>query len=200
MKTLLPILMFAFATLMNGCANSDPDVSSGIVEAQAKAAITTDPVISRSGFDDAKTVTTVPHANTRSSSVLVNTGLGAQWNAARPDDVILIVEIFSLKNRQGLPEAELTGITGAELNIDGEKITLQPTGTVPAIDDNFLMKEYTNGFETKLSTIDNILKSKRTWLRVLTPTGTVENAVIDNGTASGAYDGLKKFMAAVEAP
>jgi len=200
-----PLLTLSLAILfLAGCVNSDPNVSkepAGIdAKAEADAAIATNPIVSRSGFDNAKTVSMVPHSNTQNSTDLIHTGLGAQWNAAHPDDLILIVEVSTLRDRRGITATELTGITGAELNIDGEKIALGLTGTVPDLQDNFLMKEFTNGFATKLSTLDKILKSKRAWLRVYTPTGTVEGAVVDNGVKSGAYNALEKFMAAVMTP
>lgn len=193
MKT--PLIIMAVAMLFAGCADPAPP------EAALPSGAPYSPVkTSYSGFDNAKVVTVEPISNTQNSTVKLNTVLGAQWNAAHPEDVILIAGVFSLKDRQGIAEAELIGITGAELNIDGEKTDLQPTGTIPVITDNFILMEYTNGYTTKLSVIDKILKSKRTWLRVHTPTGTVENAVIDGGLESGAYQALEKFMVTVNAP
>jgi len=61
------------------------------------------------------------------------------------------------------------------------------------------MKISTKGFLTKLDTVEKIIKSKRTWLRVHTPTGTIEDAVINGKKDSKAYHALIRFMDAVNA-
>jgi hypothetical protein len=145
------------------------------------------PQVGRSGFDNARTVTIEPHANT--STRVTATGLGAHWSAAWQDQVILEVAVFNLA----------TGITNAELNIDGNKTTLERNGDVTDIDRTGDVIISTNSFKTNLATVEKILKSKRTWLRVGTPTGTLEDAVIDGPTDSKAFHALERFMAAVKA-
>lgn len=165
----LPILLSFFA----GCGTT-----TGLSPNQA-----------HSGFDDARTVSIRPHGNIPSGALnVMGTGIGAEWNEAKKDQVLLIIAVFNLT----------TGITGAELNIDGEKITLTPTAGVTDMDSGgSTMKISTRGFGTQLDTVEKIIQSKKTWLRVHTPTGTMENAVIDGDKDSKAYHALKRFMASV---
>ncbi len=120
---------------------------------------------------------------------MIGTGIGAQWNEVKKDQVILIIAVFNTT----------TAITGAELNIDGEKLTLTPTADITDMESGGeIMKKSTKGFVTKLATVEKIIRSKRTWLRVSTPTGTMEDAVIDGAKDSKAYHALKRFMDAVK--
>src|SRR5438552_1948020 len=136
------------------------------------------PTVAHSGFDNARVVSIAPHGN-RGGWGVVGRGIGAQWSEAHKDDVILIIAVY---------DSAYTGITGAELNIDGEKITLTPTATVTAMETTVPgLRESTKGFLTTLDTVEKIIKSKRTWLRLQTPTGTLEDAVIDGATDSKAY-------------
>ncbi len=145
------------------------------------------PKTAHSGFDNARIVSIEPHGNAMTG--MIGTGIGAQWSEARKDEVILIIAVFN----------DSTGITGAELNIDGEKIALTPTATVTDMEAGATMKISTKGFLTKLDTVEKIIKSKRTWLRVHTPTGTIEDAVINGKKDSKAYHALIRFMDAVNA-
>ena len=145
------------------------------------------PKISHSGFDNARVVSIAPHGNAISG--MIGTGIGAQWNEAQKDKVILIIAVFNAD----------TGITGAELNIDGEKIALTPTEAVTDMESGGdIMKISTKGFLTELDTVEKIIRSKRTWLRVHTPTGSMEDAVIDGAKDSRAYHALIRFMDAVK--
>jgi hypothetical protein len=122
-------------------------------------------------------------------SGMIGTGIGAQWSEARKDQVILIIAVFNM----------YTGITGAELNIDGERIALTSTTTVTDMGaGGESMKISTQGFVTRLDTVEKIIRSKRTWLRVHTPTGTMEDAVIDGAKDSKAYHALIRFMESVK--
>lgn len=145
------------------------------------------PKVAHSGFDNARTVRIAPHGNAISG--MIGTGIGAEWSEARKDQVILIIAVFNM----------YTGITGAELNIDGERIALTPTGTVTDMGSGGdIMKTSTQGFVTPLETVEKILRSKRTWLRVHTPTGTMEDAVIDGAKDSKSYHALRRFMQSVK--
>jgi len=120
---------------------------------------------------------------------VIATGIGAQWNQAHPNQVIFVIAIFNLQ----------TAITGAELNIDGEKMALKLTGGITdTAAGGDIMKTSTRDFLTDLATVEKIIKSKRTWLRVHTPTGSIENAVIDGAKDSKAYHALIRFMDAVK--
>lgn len=147
-----------------------------------------DPVIGHSGFDNAKTVTINPHANACKS--MVCTGLGAQWNSSKPHSAILIVMVAN----------EYLAISNAELNIDGKKINLRSVGTVTDFHNpvsGSAMRESKRAFATTVETVKSILSAKRVWLRVSTPTGYLEDAVIDDDGDSKAYHALKRFMRSV---
>jgi hypothetical protein len=93
-----------------------------------------------------------------------------------------------------------TGITEAELNIDGEKISLTRLLNSTDMDHNDVGRPTsTRAFATDIATVKKIISSKRTWLRIHTPTGYIEDAVIDGATDSKAYNALIRFIAAVEA-
>lgn len=139
-----------------------------------------------SGFDNAKTVQIQPHGNDCSS--MVCTGIGAQWNQSHPNSVILIINVFN----------DVTGITGAQLNIDGEIVTLNRTSGVTDFQIDNYVKNSTKGFVTDLSVVHRILNSKRTWLRVSTPTGYIEDRVIDGEQDSKAFHALKRFISSVD--
>lgn len=146
----------------------------------------TDPVVGYSGFDDAKTVSIRPHGN--ACSAMVCTGLGAQWNSAEPDSAVLIVHVFN----------EYAAISGAELNIDGAKVDLSVAQMVTDFSSpGSGMRESSKGFVVPLSVVDRVLAAKRVWLRVHTPTGYIEDAVIDGPKDSKAYHALSRFMRAV---
>lgn len=116
--------------------------------------------------------------------------MGAQWNEAQKDKVFVIIAVLNIA----------TEITGAELNIDGEKIRLTTAATTTDMDaGGTIVKESARAFLTDLSTVEKVVKSKRAWLRVLTPTGSIENSVIDGSTDRKAYQALIRFMSAVKA-
>lgn len=147
----------------------------------------TNPVVGHGGFDNARTVTISPHGNACSS--MICTGLGAQWNSKNPNSAILIVQVFN----------EYAAISGAELNIDGRKITLSSAQTVTDFSSpGAAMRESSKGFSTSFSVIEEILSAKRVWLRVQTPTGYIEDAVIDEKKDSKAYHALSRFVTAVK--
>ncbi|MES1181139.1 MAG: hypothetical protein ABUL66_04685, partial [Verrucomicrobiota bacterium] len=94
---------------------------------------------------------------------------------------------------------EYIGVAGAELNIDGEKFALTPLQNITDMNDDFGIKTSSRTFQTSLATVEKIIHSKRTWIRVNTPTGALENAVIDGDKDSKAYNALIRFMNAVKA-
>ncbi|SBS62722.1 hypothetical protein [Vibrio atlanticus] len=141
-----------------------------------------EPSVSHSGFDNATIISIEPHGNACDS--MVCTGIGAQWSSSKPEQVILIMSIFN----------EYSGITDVQLNIDGKKIQLQPTRTITDLNNNSAIKTSTKAFVADLQLIDSILSSQRTWVRVHTPTGYLEDAVIDNGKDSKSYHALSRFM------
>lgn len=147
----------------------------------------TGPNVSHSGFDNAKIVSIDPHAG--ACRVVVCTGLGAQWNAKRPAEVILIVHIFN----------DLQAITGAKLNIDGEIHTLKIKETFTEFSrPGSILKESSKGFLVPIELVRKITNSQRTWLRVHTNSGSFEDAVIDGQTDSKAFNALKRFLAEVD--
>lgn len=144
--------------------------------------------VGHSGFDNARTVSISPHASAGIGPIYL--GLGAQWNASNPDTVILIVAVFF----------KYTGITGAELNIDGEKVSLtQLSSSSTDMDNSGGFQISKRGFASDIAIVKKITASKRTWLRLHTPTGYIEDAVIDGAKDSKAYNALIRFITAVEA-
>ncbi|MCP3129259.1 hypothetical protein [Shewanella sp. KJ2020] len=165
------LFVIALAFVISGCATT-----SG-----------TNPIIGYSGFDNAKTVSIDPHGNACSS--MVCTGLGAQWNSSNPDSAILIVQVFN----------EYAAISQAELIIDGNKVTLSSAQTVTDFSyPGSAIRESSKGFGIPFSVIEQILSAKRVWLRVHTPTGYIEDPVIDGEKDSKAYHALSRFVTAVK--
>lgn len=141
---------------------------------------------SYSGFDNAAVVNIPPHGNIPNGGMnMILTGLGAQWNQANKNEVVLIVAIFN----------DRTPITGAEVNIDGQKVALTPS---PGITDTAaggdIMQTSTKAYLCDVATVEKIVASKRTWLRVHTPTGYLENGVIDGSKDSKAFHALRRFL------
>lgn len=175
MKQIMLSAAIAALTTLSGCATT-----SGL-----------DPVVDHSGFDDAKTVTISPHGNDCDS--MVCTGIGAQWSEAHPDSVILIINVFN----------DTTAVIDAKLNIDGEVVELGKTRGVTDLEVSgaagIYVRSSSKGFITSIDTVRRILDSKRTWLRVSTPTGYLEDRIIDGSDDSKAYHALKRFMSKVDA-
>jgi hypothetical protein len=169
------LLVSLTCVLVLGCGGSKKGLSANV---------------GHSGFDNARTVDIPPHVNAMTGTP-IRTGLGAQWNASRPDSVLLIVAMWN----------QYMVITDAQLNIDGEKISLtRLSDSVTDIDRNDVGRPTsTRAFATDIATVKKIIASKRTWLRVNTPTGYIDDAVIDGGKDSKAYHALIRFIAAVEA-
>lgn len=149
----------------------------------------TQPIVGFSGFDNAKTVSIQAHGNACSS--LVCTGLGAKWNSSNPERAILTVKIFN----------EYTAISEAKINIDGKKISLLSSTSVTDFSEpGSVMKTSKRGFGVPLSVIEEILSAKRAWLRVYTPTGYIEDAIIEGDKDSKAFHALSRFMKAINSP
>ncbi|WP_022946873.1 hypothetical protein [Pseudoalteromonas ruthenica] len=145
------------------------------------------PEVSSSGFDDSKVVTISPHGN--ASSTIIGTGLGAQWTSATPEKALLIVAIFN----------DIQAISDAELMVDGSKITLTPSkGVTDFESSSYGIKKSTRAFSTNLDTIKRITEAKKAWIRVHTPTGYMEDPIIDGPTDSKAFHALKRFIKSVE--
>ena len=142
---------------------------------------------SYSGFDQSAVVSIEPHG--AACRTMICTQLGAQWSGAYPDDVVLIVGLF------GTNEI----ISGAAFNINGTTLQLTAPNTLTDHDFNRYLKSSEKGFLAPLSLIDDILTAERVWLRVSTPTGSYEDAIIEPGRDSKAYHALKRFRDQVSA-
>ena len=147
----------------------------------------TGPDVSRSGFDNATVVRINPHGN--ACSGMVCTGLGAHWSGKRPNETILVVTIFN----------SINAITGAKLNIDGEIHDLKVMETFTNFNElGAATKESRKGFLVPTNLVRKITTSQRTWLRVSTTSGYVEDAVIDGQKDSKAFHALKRFLAEID--
>lgn len=120
---------------------------------------------------------------------MICTQLGAQWSGAYPDDVVLIVAIA------GTNEI----ISGAAFNINGNTLQLTAPDTLTDHDFDRFLSSSEKGFLIPLSLIDDILAADRVWLRVETPGGYYENAIIEPGRDSKAYHALGRFRAQLSA-
>lgn len=143
---------------------------------------------SRSGFDGARVVNIAPHGAACTTTLC--TGLGAQWSSNRRDQAIVTVAVWG----------DYSPIAGAALNVDG---TVHTFNVSPATTDFSApvtgMRQSTRSFVVPLATVRAIAASQKTWLRVMTPGGSLEHAIIDGATDSKAYHALKRFLAEVEA-
>lgn len=157
-----------FLVFLSGCANT----------------IGTAPQEGYSGFDDARIVNLPPHGNACTGWVC--TGLGAQWSEEYPDQALLIVTVFN----------DTTAVTGALLNIDGEKIRLDQSQASTSFDSEVITTS-SKAYLVPLSLIRRIVDANRVWMRVETPSGTIEDAIIDGSTDSKSYHALKRFLAAI---
>ncbi|EBE9340285.1 TPA: hypothetical protein ACIUKL_002079 [Salmonella enterica subsp. enterica serovar 4,5,12:b:-] len=170
MKRSVPALL-ALTIFLAGCSNS-----TGLA-----------PSVSQSGFDGARVVDIEPHGNACAS--MICTGLGAQWSSTKPDIVFLKVKIFN----------EYKGIAGAKLNIDGQIYDLKPVNQANSFNaDGGVMATTEMVFITTPDVVRKITLSKRTWLRVITTTGTIEDPVIDGSQDSKAYYALQRFVAEMD--
>ena len=142
---------------------------------------------SYSGFDQSPVVTIEPHG--AACRTMICTQLGAQWSGAYPDDVVLIVAIA------GTNEI----ILGAAFNINGTTLQLTAPDTLTDHDFDRFLSSSEKGFLIPLSLIDEILAAERVWLRVDTPSGYYENAIIEPGRDSKAYHALGRFRTQVSA-
>jgi hypothetical protein len=121
------------------------------------------------------------------------TGIGAFWSEISPDQVILEITVYNF----------WTNITGAELNIDGNIITLKDWGSRTDFEGGYsdgvaLMKMSKHDFVVKKDTVYSIMNAKKAWLRVHTLSGVFENGIIDGEKDSKAYHALKEFIAIVD--
>lgn len=173
-KTKIAIISFCLL-FVGGCSNS----------------IGSAPETTHSGFDGATIVVINGHGNGGSS--MIASGLGARWSSKRPDDAVLVVYVFN----------DITAITGAQLNIDGEIYHLKGSETFTKFDadtvNRITVKESRKGFHVPLDLISKITKSSKTWLRVQTTKGLIEDPVVDGSNDSKAFHALKRFLVAVEA-
>ena len=169
---MIRLLLFAVGLLLMGCSTT-----SG-----------TGPDVTHSGFDNARVVAISGHGS--ACKGMLCTGLGAQWTSKNPAEAILVVYLFN----------DIKGITGAKLNIDGQThdlSTMQPFTNFNEF--GAATRESRKGFLVPLSLVREVVSSRRTWLRVQTTGGYVEDAVIDGQTDSKSYHALKRFLAAVDA-
>lgn len=141
---------------------------------------------SYSGFDQSAVVTIEPHG--AACPTMICTQLGAQWSGAYPKDVVPIVVIV------GTNEI----ISGAAFNINGTTLQLTAPDTLTDHDFDRFLSSSEKGFLIPLSLIDDILAADRIWLRVETPSGYFEDAIIEPGRDSKAYHALGRFREQVD--
>lgn len=141
-----------------------------------------------SGFDNARVVNILPHGN--ACTEMICTGFGLQWSSKYPENAFMIVEVFNSVN----------AIFGVQLNIDGEIVTLQEGQLLTDTEITRYTEKSTKAFRISMKRLKQIENAKRVWMRVETPSGTIEDAIIDGNTDSKSYHALKRFLAKVETP
>tara|TARA_Y100001968_G_scaffold286015_1_gene286397 strand:- start:715 stop:1221 length:507 start_codon:yes stop_codon:yes gene_type:complete len=139
-----------------------------------------------SGFDNARVVDIQPHGN--ACTGMVCTGFGLQWNSKYPENAFMIVEVFN----------DITAIFGAQLNVDGNIVTLQESQLTSDFESDGYVKNSSKAFLISMDTLRRIETAHRVWMRVETPSGTIEDAIIDGETDSKSYHALKRFLAKVD--
>ncbi len=161
----------AAALILSGCATT-----SG-----------TDATEKRSGFDGARVVNVPPHATACAEFTCI--ALGAQWSQAAPAGAVLEVAIINAYRP----------ILRAELAIDGRVVPLTSVGittfpTLPAP-----MRESRKAFGTTMQAVRDLAAARKAWIRVHTPEGYIESAIVDGATDSKALHALRRFLARVDA-
>lgn len=145
------------------------------------------PEVTRSGFNGAKVVVITRHGN--ACTTMVCTTLGAQWDSSTPTLALLNVGFVGAYK----------GIRSAQLNIDGTIVDLKLGELGTQFEKPVeLQRESSRSFEVPLALVRQITASKRTWLRVHTTSGYVEDAVVDGDIDSKAFNALKRFLLAVD--
>lgn len=143
------------------------------------------PKVSHSGFDNSKVVNIAPHGN--ACNYMNCTGFGLQWNSKYPNEAFMIVQVFN----------NLSPIFGAQLNIDGNIIILKESQLVSSYELDGYTQNSSKAFSVSIDTLEKIEDAKKVWMRVETPNGTIEDAIIDGNTDSKSYHALKRFLAEV---
>ena len=145
-----------------------------------------DAKVSHSGFDNSKGVNIAPHGN--ACTYMTCTGVGLQWNSKYPDDAFMIVQVFN----------NVAPIFGAQLNIDGDIITLKESQLVSSYEVDGYTRNSSKAFLVSLDTLEKIENANKVWMRVETPDGTLEDAIIDGNKDSKSYHALKRFLVEVK--
>lgn len=147
----------------------------------------TGPYVTKSGFDGSTVVDINPHGN--DCTIMTCTGLGAQWSSTSPDAAVLKVQVFN----------DFTAITGAKLNIDGQVIDLEPMRGLTNFDTSTPgVKISVKAYHAKLSDLRRIASAQRAWLRVSTPSGYIEDRIVEGSADSKALHAIRRFLAAVD--
>lgn len=160
------IMMFISVLVIGACSNT-----TGL-----------DAKVSHSGFDNSKVVNIAPHGN--ACTYITCTGFGLQWNSIYPDDAFIIVQVFN----------NVAPIFGAQLNIDGDIITLKESQLVSSYEVDGYTRNSSKTFLVSLNTLEKIENANKVWMRVDTPDGTLEDAIIDGNKDSKSYYALKRFL------
>ena len=140
-----------------------------------------------SGFDGGAVIDIAPHGAACSS--MVCPALGAQWTSVRPGRVIITVLVYN----------QIAAITGASLSIDGKVTDLGTSLSATTFNrPGEPLKFSSTSFGVELSTVRAIAGAKRAWVRVNTPSGYVESAIVDGDTDSKALHAMRRFLYAVD--
>lgn len=129
------------------------------------------PTVTQSKFDGATHVSIADHGGSCGWSI-VCAGLGAQWDGAKPDVVLLEVVLYN----------DIKAIESFALNIDGEVIELKNAVNMTEFDqtsNGSYYKESAKYFATDLSTVEKLVAAKRVAFRLHTSGGYIEGMLTD---------------------
>ena len=161
-----------FGLLVSGCATTVGMPASSTV----------------SGFDGSRFIDIPPHG-TQCRGMMICPIVGASWNTKASTPIITV----------GLANKTI-GIRSASLNIDGRVVELGQASTLTKFENFAGIKQSTNVFPIAMDDLVAIGASKRTWLRVVTMDGVVEDAIIDEKGDSKAFHAIKRFVAEAAKP
>jgi hypothetical protein len=139
-----------------------------------------------SGYSGKRVVSIDPHGV--DCSAMVCPMIGAQWREESPKQAVMIIGVANAYE----------GITGATFMIDGNEYVVDDKVSMTDFDNLGSYRTSQAGFQVPLALINQITTANRAWLRLSTPSGYIEERIVDADGDSKAYHALKRFMAKVQ--
>lgn len=175
------ILCAALSLSLFGCATS-----SGL-----------NPTVSTSGFDNTKTIDIAPHGLSCKNTGVYCPTLGFRSSDDNSSSALIRVVVLDLYGTQVIG-GDYVGIRDLRLKVDGELVTLKPTGNgLTSYDyDKITGKTSTQAYSVPKSLLTKIYSSKETLVQIVTDKGNIEDYIIKPGSDTKAYHSLGRFLEA----